>query len=644
MRFDWSQPPGSASSGTSLRSAGRKILTSLLVGVISVGVAWAGAGLVPVNDVEAPLEGSADTAPAAVQTELRENGSARATFELAAIDPGELLAGNAKISMKPRPDDYGGTWERDYDKCATLPEPKAEPGYPQRLLTAAQEGASHIADLRVKWHENTNCIYMGGYGLGPMFPIVNWDEEYGLWVRSVAMSDGNDTVVLTLLDAVYWEGRYNSMCDGCGFLDLAEQLAAEYGYKETGGGPNNDQPIPGKLGITPASFIFASTHSHTAPDFIGGWGGVPRWYMQQTTDSLKASVTEALGSLRPAVLETGESIARQFNSERRDFYRSAEDDGVSWFRLVEASNTEEPAPQESPTQPAEEPTFPPQCKAPGQATKPECQKPTPSPTPEPTPTTDGPDAIATVAAYAAHPVTTNHENGVADADFPGVFAQRVEDAFGGTGMFLQTGLGNLSPRGNKVEMGAGIASQIPAIGSGDVVSDPDVRVGRASWDHPVTNVPLGALGASGFFDRKFNETPAAVQEGKGPQNRKCTSASAISVDTTVSAAKIGSLWITGAPGETFANYSNTVEERNVNGVTMALALVNDGLGYIIQSFETDHVGRQGTGFVGSTGTPEQTPVVGEHGVGLAEYEDAYSIDHCFGDAALEKTIRLLGGL
>jgi hypothetical protein len=64
---------------------------------------------------------------------------------------------------------------------------------------------------------------------------------------------------------------------------------------------------------------------------------------------------------------------------------------------------------------------------------------------------------------------------------------------------------------------------------------------------------------------------------------------------------------------------------------MALGLVNDGLGYIVQSFETDHVGRQGVGFAGSAGP-----------VGLAEYEDAYSIDHCFGDATLEKTIRLLG--
>jgi len=56
--------------------------------------------------------------------------------------------------------------------------------------------------------------------------------------------------------------------------------------------------------------------------------------------------------------------------------------------------------------------------------------------------------------------------------------------------------------------------------------------------------------------------------------------------------------------------------------------VNDGLGYIMQSFETDHVGRQAVGFVGQ----------------VAEYEDAYSMDACFGDKVLETTIGLVGAV
>ena len=593
----WKNAPGGARAPFA-RSAARKLVGSLLVGAMSLGVAWAGAGLIPVSSKTDVLGVKAPKAPAARQAPEAEPVAGEPAPQLD-LSSGQLLAGAAKVSLRPEPEKYGGVWERDDDKCANLaPNP-----------TGFQEGVMHVADFRVRWAENTNCIFMGGYGIGPMNPIVQWDDEYGLWSRSVAMSDGADAVVLTLIDAVYWEAFYNNLCEGCGFLELADQLAAETGLK-------------------PESFVFASTHSHTSPDFIGGWGGVPEWYMQQATDSLVASAKQAVASMEPAVLEAGEILARQFNGERRDFYRSAEDDGLSWFRLVDADN--QPSPEVC-TTPTPTPTEPPNNgngNGHGNVGK---ATPAPSPTPVCTPPNPG-RAIATVGAYAAHPVTADESTGTADADFPAVFAKNVEERFGGIGMFLQTGLGNMSPRGNKVEMGNGLASLVPAIG-GAKVANPDVRVGRTFWDQPVTNVPLGSLGVAGFFDRKFNQAPAAVAEGKGPENRKCRSASPVSVRTSVSAVKVGSLWITGGPGELFSNLTNTIEERNPNGVTLALGLVNDGLGYIVQSFETDHVGRQGVGFAGSAGP-----------VGLAEYEDAYSIDHCFGDAVLEHTIRLLGAL
>ncbi|MDP9066998.1 MAG: hypothetical protein M3N53_01450 [Actinomycetota bacterium] len=596
MTFDWKNPPGAPAARRALKGPVKKILTSFLVGVISVGVAWAGAGLVPVNDLTGEL-GTTEQVPGATNPKRSHvsDGRVAAGFSAEDLAAGQLLAGAAKVSLRPTPEAYqeqfpGARWETDPKKCKTLTD---EQGF--------QEGLQDADDLRVRWAENTDCIYMGGYGIGPMFPIVAWDDEYGLYSRSIAMSDGSETLVLTLLDAVYWEAHYDNLCKGCGFIDLAQSLS-----KQTG--------------LAPESFVFASTHSHTSPDFIGGWGGVPRWYMQQTTDAMQTSVQAALASMQPAVLETGEVIARQFNGERRDFYRSAEDDGVSWFRLVAASD-----------QPTTE-----TCSNPGGAAAPAAK-----PICEPA---DSGTAIATVGAYAAHPVTADAGAGIGDADFPGVFAKRVEESFGGVGMFVQTGLGNMSPRGGKVEMGTGLAQQIPAMGTGRLVENPNITIGRRFWDQPVTNVPLGHLGAAGVFDRTFNKTPAAISVGKSKyENKQCHSASHISVRTSVSAAKIGPLWITGGPGEVFSNLTNTIEERNPGGVTMALGLVNDGLGYIIQSFETDHVGRQGVGFVGTADVPDQSPVgPGQPLLGLSEYEDAYSIDHCFGDAVLEYTIQLLG--
>jgi hypothetical protein len=89
------------------------------------------------------------------------------------------------------------------------------------------------------------------------------------------------------------------------------------------------------------------------------------------------------------------------------------------------------------------------------------------------------------------------------------------------------------------------------------------------------------------------------------------------------------LLITGGPGELFSNYSNTIKEKSLGSITFPLSLVNDGLGYIMQSVETDHVARQAVGFVNGP---------------LSEYEDAYSIDACFGDHALEQTLATIRAL
>ena len=41
-------------------------------------------------------------------------------------------------------------------------------------------------------------------------------------------------------------------------------------------------------GMTEDSFVLHATHSHSGPEFVGGWGFVPDWYMAQITDTIKA--------------------------------------------------------------------------------------------------------------------------------------------------------------------------------------------------------------------------------------------------------------------------------------------------------------------------------------------------------------------
>ena len=470
-----------------------------------------------------------------------------------------LLVGAAKAPITPRPEDYGATWETDPAACRTL-----DRGFLDRLRITPED-AAHLAHTGSPWPENPECIYQGGFGIGPMNPVSSFDAELGLWVRSVAIGDGEDTTVLTVVDGEGWLWDYATKCDDCGAKQLTEDLGAE-------------------LGIDPAGIVIAATHSHAAPDFIGGWGFVPDWYMTQVTDTIRRTVRDAVEAMEPAVVEVGEVGARELNRERRDTYRSAEEQQVGWLRAY--------APGDPGSRGRTAPTR----------------------------------VIATLGAYAAHPTTRGTNGGVAHPDWPGAFEHRLEERFGGVGLHFMTGLGNMSATGDP---GRGLADLIPDLGEGTPVTRSDVEAERVTWRQPVSNVPLTALGAPGFFDRRIDERPATVTMGKS-ETAPCASSAPASAEVAAGAIRIGDeLAITTGPGELFSNLTNTIKENSPAAVTLPLAQANDALGYVPQSFELSPVGQQGPGFVAG-------------GYLVVNYEDSYAIDRCLGDMVLETTLDLLG--
>jgi hypothetical protein len=533
-----------------------------------VGSAWAGVGLVPVSTSTAGGNGTgaaggvtaAAGAPGAPGSPA--TGGSQTSLQVLQTGEGQTLGddeafvGAAKINLAPTPDaSKGELWVKDKAKCV----PVGTSGAPD-----PNNVKDHVADFRSPWIENTNCLYMGGFGVGPSQPILAFDEQYGLWVRTVAVTRGGKTLVLSLLDAEGYNGLFTKMCPTapgdlpCGSVEIGAQMAAE-------------------LHLNPDGIVIAATHAHSAMDLIGGWGGVPPWYMRQVSNAIRQSIRDAVANQVPARIEAGDTLARGQNAERRDSYYSAEDQTLNWFRAI------------------------------GRDSK----------------------TIATVGAFAAHATSFGGSATVAHADWPGVFAKTVEDKFGGMGVVFESGLGNMSARGNDHgSMGAALAALLPPVGQGVPVPAPDVKVAQAFWDQPSTNTPLSALGGAGFFDRRFQATPATVEVAKPGWNVPCRSASAMSVRTQATAAKIGAMIVTAAPGEIFANFSNTIEERSPI-TALAIGQANDALGYMPQSFETDDKARQGGGFAGG---------------GVFEYEDAYSIDRCFGDKALATQITLLDGL
>jgi hypothetical protein len=301
--------------------------------------------------------------------------------------------------------------------------------------------------------------------------------------------------------------------------------------------------------------------------------------MDQVTEAIKTSIRQAYASRQPARLEVGDKLLRRFNTERRDIYWSPEEDSLSWFRAVDRAG----------------------------------------------------NGIATVISYARHPTSRGSGTPMAHADWHGPFSKRAEERFGGVALAFPSGLGNMSGRGGW-EAGDDIADEIPGPGQGIPVPNPDVRSRQVFWKQPVTNSALLALGVNGLFDRPMLAEPSTVTTGKAAANgNACVSTSTISVETAVTAIRVGNLTLTGGPGELFANITNTIrEEEHERGQTaIPISIANDGLGYIMQDFEYNAIAGQVVGFVAADNFG---------------YEDAYAIDGCFGTKVLQTTLEALNGL
>ena len=73
------------------------------------------------------------------------------------------------------------------------------------------------------WPENPNCIYMGGFGIGPMNPVTSWDDTLGLWVRALSLRDKQgDDLVLVVLDGEGYFWDYGKKCTDCGIKQLTD--------------------------------------------------------------------------------------------------------------------------------------------------------------------------------------------------------------------------------------------------------------------------------------------------------------------------------------------------------------------------------------------------------------------------------------
>ena len=498
---------------------------------------------------------------------------------------GQFLVGADKTSLAPTPDEYqpngdsrtdpsqpAANWEKDPLKCNLVRttdggDPEFDEGDIERLSEAH---AFPFPDSTLGWPgHNPDCIYLGGYGIGPLRGAEGVDDR-GVWVRSVAVSNGEKAVIFQVIDTVGYFYRYrDDICDGCGLADIRKSIS----NKLLLGGPEY--------------VSVASTHTHGGADGYGGWGGVPKWYYHQMRDAIIDSAIEAYEAMEQATIDVGAVEARQFNNERRDHYFSTPDYGAVWMQARDSSNS----------------------------------------------------PIATFVNYAAHPVTTDWDNKNLHADWLGVLNAELEGLFGGTALTIEGGLGNVSPSGGQDNMGGNFARYIKKDverGASRLESNL-IAASEVVIEHPITNAEEYGLGAIGAFDREFlpgtqgATGPTRYQWSKQQNNpglaRSCVSASPTGIRTPVTGYRIGGLNVFTGPGELFSNLTEVVKSKANSGTqTMILGNTNDALGYIMQSFEFDSLTHAGS--------------LAADSAGVAEYEEVFALDRCFGDHVLDEILKL----
>lgn len=554
-----------------MRTPFRSVLLGVLVGALGIGSAWASAALMPVIPVEGATSTGESPSWNTTSTAGQAQGAPPATVR-GAVEQGPIVA------------------------------PPGEGRLPGGWFRAGTGSGSLIPDAE-RWVQGSDCSGAPEQLYTPLTPDgclitfdMRWadgvDEDNPIEVRSVAIGNGEDTVVLSAMDLVGYMASYPAdVCADCGLAQISAALSDE-------------------LGIPAENLVTVSSHTHAAPSTIAAG---PTWYYEQVRDAIKDSIRQAVAEMAmnpPVRLETGAVAAKEFNTDRRIVDRAVPDYELNWLRAF----------------------------APG-----------PGSSPDRTIATLGNFAIhptvrtsnAQLHSGLVGPFVDRLEGALGGTGlfFPGGLGdQRVDRGFGVYGL------------------GAGMADRLLADLSrgGTLLESNDIEVARTEVAIPVENHFFAGALAVGYAVRDilppFGGGPLAVTPQKGGANvPSCEGAGELHVVGPVSGIRLGerspegkvdvadeyrlpvendSVVLVTAPGEIFASISATVKDylsRSSNAFILGMA--NDTLGYMIPSNQFDLTASQGAG-------------IANNATGTGNYEEALSLGRCTGDIVMNAMLEI----
>lgn len=464
---------------------------------------------------------------------------------------GQFLAGGAKVSIDPDP----AKWLKNENGVCG----QDTATYLQAQTRRSADGKECLATFDHRWASK----------------VSNGDN---LYARSIAIGNGEKTVVFTTIDAVGWFAAYPAeVCGDCGADAIAATVAA---LTKDGANP-----------VAADSLLLASSHTHAAPDTLSQ---TPDWYYAQVRDAIVKASVDAVAQMVPVILETGAAPAKAYNVDRRIATRAVPDYELGWLRAYRPAAANE----------AER-------------------------------------TVATMVNFAVHP-TIRVSNDELHSGFVGPLTRELEAELGGTALWYPGGLGDQTvDRNFGVDgIGHGLANVLlEDLPRGYRINDNTIQVVRQSVAIPAENTFMLAGSGAGLFIRPVTPPyggpggPATASK-RGIPRPSCTTVAELSVNSSITGVRIGragiggdegrgdpgdSLTIITAPGEIFSSIAVTTKDylsktRNV----MVFGLTNDTLGYLIPRQQYDEAGAQGLGLANNA-------------TDLGDYEEALSLGRCAGD-------------
>ena len=371
-------------------------------------------------------------------------------------------------------------------------------------------------------------VYLGGYGIGGGSPVLAGRPATGvlgkgLSVRAFAVSDGNSAFAIADIEAQGW---FVAMKNGpYGLLDMRQEVE-----RRTGGA------------IRAEDVVIQSDHSHSGPDALGVWGGVPDEYLAYVKETTVETIIEALWAMQPAKLYYGTAPGRDLLSNQFD-YDEANKVVDSDVRVLQAR--------------------------------------------------DGDRVLATLLNFSAHATVLGSSNTKASGDWLQAANPLLEQRFGGKAVTVVATLGRTQPGDRGC---ADPSATTPDAQNLCKLNDYAGRVVDRAADAVANAQPLGgppSVSSRSYLiqDPATNALIMGMAYGGAPAGIPLMRSlsppwfTANIVGTITSTARIGDVLLSSGPGEMYPQIALKVAELVGARGHMTAGLAGDQLGYLIAPYQ-----------------------------------------------------------